>query len=211
MTMNTYVDQILESPTHVFDEIIEKVIGRNFYNSKIELKRQLSDVDVVLFEAIKSILKDLREEEGMVSRFFYNLFSVELRENKRRAQLIFLGSQLKTQHAQVKSELFRLHRLIERLDLTIRDLKRLDEGFRGKNIYFQSEIAIHKSNYFIHEIEANVLKLKECQISLESKHNSLGDIEKMYNTLLKKIPRYHELQEESHRLLLSPTRKLIKV
>lgn len=205
MTMNRYVDQILESPTHVFDGIIEKVIGRNFYNSKIELKRQVSDVDVVLFEAIKSILKDLRAEEGMVSRFFYNIFGIELHKNKRRAQLIFLGSQLKTQHAQVKSELFRLHRLIERLGLTIIDLRRLEEGFRGKNIYFQSEIAINKSKYFIHEIEANVLKLKACQISLESKHNNLGDIEKMYNTLLKKIPRYHELQEERH-LLLLPSR-----
>ncbi|MBU1957491.1 hypothetical protein KJ680_03705 [bacterium] len=202
MTMNTYVDQILDSPAHVFDGIIEQLIGRNFYNSKIELKRHVSDVDAILFEAIKSILKDLREEEGIVSRFFYNVFGVELRKNKRRAQLIFLGSELKTQHSKVKSELFRIHRLIERLRLTIIDLKRLEEGFRAKNIYFQSEIAINKSKYFIREIEANIFKLKECQISLESKHNSLGDIEKIYNSLFKKIPRYHELQEESHLRLL---------
>lgn len=205
MTMNSYVDQILESPTHVFDGIIEKVIGRNIHNSKIELKRHSMDVDVVLFEAIKSILKDLREEEGIVSRFLYNVFGIELRKNKRRTQLIFLGSELKTQHSKVKSELFRIHRLIERLGLTIIDLKRLEEGFRAKNVYFQSEKAINKSRFFLREIEANIIKLKEYQLSLESKHNSLGDIEKIYHTLFKKIPRYHELQEESH-LFLLPSR-----
>lgn len=204
MIMNSYVDQILDSPAYIFDGILEKVIGRNLYNSKIELKRQFSEVDVVLFKAIKSILKDLREEEGIISRFFYNVLGIELRKNKRRAQLIFLGSQLKTQHTQVKSELFRLYRLIERLELTIIDLQKLEEGFRRKNVYFESQIAMNKSTFFIHEIEANILKLRECQISLKSKHNRLGDIEKIYNTLVKKIPRYHELQEERNMLLLSP-------
>lgn len=202
MTINTYVDQILDSPTHVFDEIIEKVIGRNIYNSKIELKRHSMDVDIVLFDAIKSILKDLRKEEGIVSRFLYNVFGIEFRENKRRAQLIFLGSELKRQHSKVKSELFRIRRLIERLGLVIIDLKCLEDGFRGKNVYFQSEITMNKSRFFLREIEANIKKLKEYQISLESKHNSLGDIERVYATLFKKIPRYHELQEERHLLLL---------
>lgn len=207
MTINAYVNQILDSPAHIFDEIIEKLIGRNVQNSKIELMRHTTDVDVVLFQAIKSVLKDLRAEEGMVSRFVYNLFGVELRKNKRREQLIFLGSQLKTQHAQVKLELFRLHRLSERLGLIIIDLKRLDEGFRGKHIYFQNEITLNKSKFFLREIEMQILQLREYQLSLDSKHNNLGDIDKVYSALLKKIPRYHELQEERHLLLLPPIKK----
>lgn len=207
MTINSYVDQILDSPAHVFDKIIDKLIGRNLQHAKIELKRHLPEVDIVLFEAIKSILKDLHDEEGMISRFFYNVFGIELRKNKRREQLIFLGSQLKTQHSKVKSELSVAHRLIERLALTVIDLERLQEGFHGKNIYFQNQVSINKSKFFLNEIEANILQLKECQLLLESKYNNLGDIEKIYDTLLKKIPRYHELQLESHLLLPSPVKK----
>lgn len=207
MTVNSYIDQILGSPAHVFDKIIEKLIGRNIYNAKIELKRHIPDVDVVLFEAIKSILNDLKEEEGMVSRFLYKVFGLELRKNKRREQLIFLGSQLKTQHAKVKSELFRTHRLIERLGLTIIDLERLEDGFHGKTIYFQNQITINKSKFFIGEIQSNIVKLKEYQLFLESKHNNLGDIDKVYGALLKKIPRYHELQLESHLLLPSDKKR----
>lgn len=199
--MNRYVDQILDSPAHIFDQIIEKVMGRNLHNSKIELKRHTQDVDIVLFNAIKLILKDLKNEEGVISRFFYNTFGIEFRKNKRREQLILLGSQLKTQHTKVKSELFRIYRLNERLGLTVVDLRRLEDGFRGKNVYFQSEAVINKTRFFLGEIESNIAQLTEYQLSLSSKYSRLEGVEKAYNRLLKKIPRYHELQEETHLLL----------
>jgi len=207
MAIDTYIDDILKSPTYVFDEIIEKLIAKNIHNAKIELKRHSSDVDTVLFEAIKSILKDLKEEEGFISRFLYRKFGVELRKNKRRAQLIFLGSQLKTQHSKIKSELFRLYRQTERISLSIIDLKRLSDGFKGKNSYFQNERTINKSKFFVKEIESTIMNLKKYQLSLESKHNRLGDTEKVYDILLKKIPRYHELQEENYLLLEAPSKK----
>ncbi len=207
MAVDTYIDDILKSPTYVFDEIIEKLIAKNIHNAKIELKRHSSDVDVILFEAIKSILKDLKEEEGFISRFLYRRFGVELRKNKRREQLIFLGSQLKTQHSKVKSELFRLYRQTERISLSIVDLKRLSDGFKGKNIYFQNEKTINKSKFFMKEIEVSIWNLKKYQLSLESKYNNLGDTEKVYDSLLKKIPRYHELQEENYLLLVAPSKK----
>ena len=204
MAINGYVNQILDSPMYVFDDIIETLIGKNIQHAKIELVRHTTDVDNVLFEAIKSILRDLRAEEGVVSRFFYNVFGIELIKNKRREQLVLLGTQLKTQHSKVKSELFRIYRQTERLSLSILDLKRLEESFRGKNIYFQNEKALNKTNFCILEIEAKITSLKEYQISLESKHNSVSDIEKIYAMLCKKIPRYHELQEESYQNLLAP-------
>lgn len=202
MALDTYVDQILDSPVYIFDEIIEKLIGKNIDNAKIELKRYSSDVDDVLFEAIKSILKDLKREEGWLSRFVYNKFGVELRKNKRREQLILLGTQLKTQHSKVKLELFRIYRNSERLGLSIVDLKRLEEGFRGKNIYFQNEKTLNKSKFFMKEIEVFIGDLKKYQISLDSKHSNLLDTEKLYTSLFLKIPRYRELQEESHVALL---------
>jgi hypothetical protein len=206
MAIDGYVKQILDSPAYVFDDILRKLIGKNIQNAKIELLRHTTDVDDILFEAIKSILEDLRAEESLVSRIFYNIFGIELRKNKRREQLIILGSQLKTQHSKVKSELFRIYRQTERLSLSIADLKRLESSFRGKNIYFQSEQVLNKTNFFISEIETQIRVLKEYQYSLESKHNSVIDIEKVYNNLFKKIPRYHELQEECYLHLLPPVR-----
>jgi len=206
MAIDGYVKQILDSPAYVFDDIIRKLIGKNIENVKVELLRHTSDVDDVLFEAIKSILKDLRDEEGVLSRFFYNVFGIELRKNKRREQLIVLGSQLKSQHSKVKSELFRIYRQTERLSLSIIDLKRLESSFQGKNIYFQSEQILNKTNFFLTEIEAQLTVLEEYQCSLELKHNNVSDIEKVYNNLFKKIPRYHELQEEGYLYLLGPVR-----
>jgi hypothetical protein len=206
MAIDDYVTQILNSPAYVFDEIVAKLIGKNIENAKIELLRHTVDVDSILFEAIKSIIEDLRVEEGMIDRFFYNIFGIELRRNKRREQLIVLGSQLKTQHSKVKSELFRIYRQTERLSLTILDLKRLKESFYGKNIYFQNEKIVNKSKFFISEIEEKITLLKEYECSLELKRNDVNDVERVYNTLLKKIPRYNKLQEERYLHLLSSTR-----
>jgi len=209
MAIDSYVNQILDSPTYVFDDIIEKLIGKNIKNAKIEMLRYSTDVDNTLFEAIKSILNDLRNEEGFFSRLLYNQFGIELHKNKRRTQLILLGSQLKTQHIKVKSELFRIYRHTERISLSIADLKRLEESFRGKNIYFQNEQTVNKSNFFMAEINEKIDLLRGYQTSLESKHNCVSDIEKVYNLLFKKIPRYHELQEEKSLPRLSQKSKKI--
>jgi len=203
MDIDEYVNQILDSPVYVFDDIISKLIGRNIQNAKTELVRNITDIDNTLFEAIKSVLKDLRVEEGVVSRFFYNVFGIELRKNKRREQLIILGSQLKTQHSKVKSELFRIYRQKERLSLSIIDLKRLESSFQRKEIYSESKQILNKSKFFLSEIEAQINVLKEYKDFLELKHNSVTDIEKVYNNLFKKIPRYHELQEEFNFQLLA--------
>ena len=207
MSVENYINDILDSPTYVFDQIVDKIIGNNIKHAKIELKRYSTDVDITLFEAIKSVLKDLEEEEGVISRFFYNKFGIEFKKNKRREQLIYLGNQLKTQHFKVKSELFRLYRQRERISLSIVDLKRISDSFKGKKFYFRDKKMLNKSKFYIKEIALKIESLKECEISLESKHNNLGDTEKMYDTLLKKIPRYHELQEESNSLLLAPKEK----
>jgi len=207
MAVENYINDILDSPTYVFDQIVDKIIGNNVKHAKVELKRHSTDVDVILFEAIKSILSDLREEEGIISRFLYSKFGIELRKNKRREQLIYLGSQLKTQHSKVKSELFRLYRQKERISLSIVDLKRLSDGFKGKKFYFKDKKTLNKSKFFMNEIATKIESLKKCEVFLDSKHNNLGDTEKMYDSMLKKIPRYHELQEENHLLLSAPAKK----
>ena len=207
MAINNYVEQILSRPVYVFDEIIEKLIGRNVHLAKIELTRHSMEVDNVLFESIKSVLQDLKEEEGVISRFLYSTFGFELRKNKRREQLIYLGSELKTQHSKIRTKLYGLNRQKERLDFSIVDLKRLQDGFSETNIFFKNDKAKNKSKFFFKEIENNINQLSEYQLSLLMKYNNLMDIEKVYSVLFKKIPRYNELIEESHLLLLAPRKK----
>ena len=207
MAIANYVEQILNSPVYIFDEIIEKLIGRNIHFAKTELSRYKIIVDDTLLESIKLVLKDLREEEGVLSRFLYATFGVELRKNKRREQLIYLGSELKTQHIRIQKRLYTLNRQKERLEYSIVDLGRLQKSFSQKNSSIENSQIKNKSKFYINEIDDHIKKLEEYQLSLLMKYNDLTDIEKIYYRLFKRIPRYHELQEETHLLLLSPVKK----
>lgn len=203
MAIGDYVEQILGSPVYVFDGIVEKLIGKNLHYAKIELSRHPVEMDPVLVESIKSILKDLDEEEGVISSFLYKRFGFQFRVNKRREQLIYLGSELKTQHHKVKNRLYRLHRQKERIGYSIVDLGRLMEGFKGKDMYFESDTMKNKCKFYVDEIERQVKELQEIQLILMMKHDDLCEIEKIYHKLFKRIPRYQDLQEETHLLLAS--------
>jgi hypothetical protein len=78
MAISDYVEQILGSPVYIFDGILEKLIGRNVHYAKIELSRHSIEIDAVLLESIKSILKDLDKEEGFFSSFLYKHFAFQL-------------------------------------------------------------------------------------------------------------------------------------
>ena len=207
MAIENYVGQILNSPVYVFDGIIDKLIGKNIHAAKIELTRYRIEIDAILIDSIKSILSDIREEEGVVSRFLYVTFGFEFRKNKRRKQLLYLGSELKTQHSKIKRKLHALHRQKERLTYSITDLGRLKEGFSEKNLFFESDKVKNKSKFYMNEIEGQIKQLQECQFSLLMKYNDLYDLEKVYQRLYKRIPRYQELREETHLLLASSSKK----
>lgn len=206
MAISDYVDQILSSPVYVFDSILEKLIGKNVHYAKIELSRHSIEIDAVLLESIKSILKDLKAEEGFFSRFLYQKFGIEIRENKRREQLIYLGSELKTQHDKIKNRLYKLHRQKERLSYSIVDLGRLSEGFKSKDMFFEGDTMKNKSKFYVDEIQRNIKDLQEIQLTLHMKHDDLSEVEKIYHKLFKSIPRHEDLHEETH-LLLSSSKK----
>ena len=201
MAISDYVEQILSSPVYVFDGIIEKLIGKNMHFAKIELGRYPIDIDSVLIESIKSILEDLEEEEGVISRFLYNRFGFEVRKNKRREQLLYLGSELKTQHVKIKNRLYGLYRQKERLSYSIVDLGRLTEGFNTKEMFFESDSMKNKSKFYVGEIERKIEELQSTQLSLLMKHDDLSEIEGIYSKLFQRIPRHQDLHEETHLLL----------
>ena len=207
MAVESYIDDILYSPVHVFDEIVAKIIDKNISFAEIELKRCPLEVDSILFESIKSILKDLKAEEGVFSRFLYATFGVEIRKNKRREQLIYLGSELKTQHVKIQANLHSIQRQKENLAHSINELERLKDAFLTKNMFFENDKVKNKSKFFMTEIESKMSSLEEYHLSLLMKYNDLVEVEKLYQQLFIEIPRYHELREETHLLLLSPVRQ----
>lgn len=200
MAIGNYVEQILSSPVYVFDGIIEKLIGKNLHFAKIELRRYSFKMDAVLLESIKSILKDLEQEEGVISRFLYANFGFEVRKNKRREQLLYLGSELKTQHKKIKSRLYGIFRQKERLAYSIVDLRRLNEGFRAKDMFFESDSVKNKNKFYIDELARKIEELQSIQLSLLMKYDDLCEIEKIYHKLFKSIPRNENLHEETYLL-----------
>jgi len=204
MAISDYVEQILSSPVYIFDGIVDKLVGKNLHFAKIELRRHSFEMDATLIESIKSILKDLDKEEGMVSRFLYASFGFEMRKNKRREQLLYLGSELKVQHKRIMSKLYGIHRQKERLSYSIVDLKRLSEGFHSKNMFFENDNVKNKNKFYIDEIERKVEELQKIQLSLLMKHDDHSEIEKIYHKLFKSIPRHENLHEETYLLLAQP-------
>ncbi|NEW60823.1 hypothetical protein GSY74_05965, partial [Sulfurovum sp. bin170] len=77
MAIESYVEDILKSPEVTFRKIVSRIIQKSDKDAKIELVRQYTEVDETLFEAIKSILKDLELEEGRISQFLYRYFNIE--------------------------------------------------------------------------------------------------------------------------------------
>jgi hypothetical protein len=202
MATKFYIDKILSSPIQVFNEIIEELTAKNFYNSKIELVRQPFRVDVDLFESIKGILQMLHEEEGFFSRFIYKQFGIQMSENKRREELIVLGSQLKQHCHKLKEELLRVQVNIDALILSIERLEELEEGIFNKNFYILNKELSKKSDFYIAEIQKNIKELKYYKTFLESKFNDLNDTQKVHLRLFKKIPRYYELSGAHQHLQL---------
>jgi hypothetical protein len=207
MSTNNYVDNILHSPVYFFDDIIEKLVARNFYAAKIEAKRQQIKIDTTLLSSINLVLSDLKKEEGVISRFLYAQFGFEFHKNKRREQLFYLGSELKTHCLKVSSRRYVLKRQTERLSYTIVDLERLLNQFSSKNMFFENDKIKNKSKFYIHEIEEKIGELDILRLSLLLQHNELTEIESQYMQLFKKIPRYRKIKEETYLLLVTSSKK----
>nr|MCH9741440.1 hypothetical protein [Campylobacterota bacterium] len=167
MAVESYVDDILESSEAVFRRIMSTIIAKSDQNAKIELVRQYTIVDTVLFEAIKSILNDLKVEEGMISRFLYKYFNIEIFKNKKREQLIILGSQLKIQYSNLQEEKQRVMIHIESIMLSISNLERLKIAFENRRELLSQHSQLNKSNALIKKINAKIEELSGYHISLE--------------------------------------------
>jgi len=207
MAIESYVEEILNGPETTFRQIMSKIIQKSDKSAQIELIRQYIEVDEILFSAIKSILNDLKLEEGIFSQFVYKYFNIELVKNKKRKQLIILGTQLKTQYCRLTKEQNRVDTLISNLTLSLNNLKRLKDAFENKKGFLKRDKEINKSDAFIRKLLNIIDELSEYRNSLRQKSLKLSDTERLYLNLYKQIPRYYELQEESIVTMLMPPKK----
>ncbi len=194
--MRINIENILNSPEHLFKEILIKLTQQNIENAKKELSIKNREIDTVLFDAIKLVLSDLRNEESYISRLLYRLFKIEFTRNIRREQLIILGSQLKSQDIELKKDIYRIKLYIHNISLTLKNLKRLDKAFREKNTSIFEQDMLNKSRYYLDRINHKYRELDKYKDRLEDKLNIVEAVEKKYRTLLKRIPRYYELNEQ---------------
>ena len=196
MSMRINIENILQSPQEVFSEIIQKLTALNIANAQRELRLENTQIDEVLLDAIDMVLRDLNNEEGYISRLLYSIFGFELKRNKRRDQLIILGSQLKAQCANLKKDIFRIKNIIENIDSSIKNLNRLKEAFKSKQMFLYDQNMVEKSNLYIGVLVEKESELKEYKELLKEKSDMLSMKRGIYKKSLKKIPRYHELSEE---------------
>jgi hypothetical protein len=202
MGISFYIGDMLNGSEATFRRVVSTIIGKSIKRVKIELVRQHIEVDMVLFEAIKSILKDLRAEEGFVGIFLYKYFNINILKNKKREQLLILGGQFKTQYNRLKTEIGRVDVYIKNMVSIIENLVELKKGFNNKNRFLVNGKDLDRSNFFIKRINREINELNRYKSLLEQKYRNLKDIEKIYSSLKQEIPRYNELKEESYLKLL---------
>jgi len=196
MAVESHIDDILQNSEPTFRRVLSTIISNSDKNAEIELARQYTEVDEVLFEAIKSILSDLRTEEGMMSWLLYKHFNLELFKNKRREQLLILGSQLQIQYDRLKVELDRVNIYTQNLLSSLENLNRLKDAFVSKNRFLKSCRDINKSNSLIEKISQKIKELENYKLSLDQKNYSLMDTERAYYQLYRQIPGYSKLQHK---------------
>jgi len=203
MGISFYVGEILNGSEATFRRVLSTIIGKSIKNSKIELVRQYTKVDEVLFEAIKLILDDLKVEEGFFSKILYRYFNINIFKNKKREQLLILGGQFKTQHRSLKSEIYRVDIHIKDILSIIETLTKLKNSFNNKNRFLVSSLDLNRSNFFIKKINIKIDELNRYKSQLEQKYTTLMEIEKMYSSLYREIPRFNDLKEDSYLKLLN--------
>ena len=196
MSMRINIENILNSPEHLFKEILIKLTQKNIDDAKKELSIKNRGIDTILFDAIKLVLSDLKNEESYISRLLYRLFKIEFTRNIRREQLIILGSQLKSQHTKLKKDIYRINVYLYNIKITLKNLKRLNNAFSEKNTSIFEQEMLNKSRYYLDRINHKYRELDRYKDRLEDKLNRVEAVEKKYRTLLKRIPRYYELNEE---------------
>jgi len=193
MSIHVNIENILRSEDEIFKNILFEITSKSAKNAKSEIKLKCRERDNTLFDAISLILKDLKNEEGYISRLLYRLFGFEFKENIRRKQLLILGGELKSQYINIQKDVYRVRVYRDNLSSTIKILQKLRKAFKDKFIFLVENSLAQKAKYYIERVEAKIRELDSYNIRLRDKLVVCERLEVEYKNLLKKIPRYYEL------------------
>jgi len=200
--MNMYIDKILNSNTDVFYEIIEKMELKNLSDVCQELSNTYN-LDKVLIDAIEFTLKKLRKEESFVSRILYNSFGVGKEKNKRREQLILLGSQLKSEISQLERDIHRIQFFSDNVYGYLQNLSLLSEAIGKKKPLLQTESLENRCQEYLKELYKKMDETNGYHEALTMKGIYLESCLYKYKELFKQIPRYQTIKEERWNYLLA--------
>jgi len=196
MSMHIKIDKILNSTNDVFYEIVEKIELNHISDAKKELEKQ-QHLNTELIDAIEFSLSRLKSEENLLSQILYNSFGIGKTKNKRREQLIVLGSQLKGQITQFERDQKRVNFHYDNVVATLKNLTKLSKGFGRKMNFLVNEKLQKRAQSYLKELYLKMDVANRCQKELSLKSIYLESCLFKYKEVLKKIPRHHEIKEES--------------
>jgi len=195
MSMHIKIDKILNSTNDVFYEIVEKIELNHISDAKKELEKQ-QHLNTELIDAIEFSLSRLKSEENLLSQILYNSFGIGKTKNRRREQLIVLGSQLKGQITQFERDQKRVNFHYENVVATLKNLTKLSQGFGRKMNFLVNEKLQKRAQTYLKELYLKMDIANTCQKELSLKSIYLESCLFKYKEVLKKIPRHHEIKEE---------------
>ncbi len=201
MSISINIGNILNSPNDTFHEILDKLQKENIERAKKELTLK-NEFDTTLIDAILLTVEMLHEEEGFISRVLYSSFGIGKNRNKRREQLIILGSQLKSQLSDREKSIRRSRHRKESLYSTQKNLARLHKAFKNKIPFLNSYTLQNRAINYMRELNRNIEAVITYQDELEVRINYLSNTMQEYRRVLRQIPRYYELREEVYTQLI---------
>ena len=203
MSISINIGNILNNSSDTFHEILDKLQKDNIERSKKELALK-NEFDTTLIDAILLTVEVLHEEEGFVSRVLYSSFGIGKNKNKRREQLIILGSQLKSQLSDKEKSIRRSRYRKENLYSSQKNLTRFHKAFKDKIPFLNSYALQNRAINHMREVNRNIETIIIYQDELEIRINHLSNTLQEYRRVLRQIPRYHELREEVYIQLIEP-------
>ncbi len=195
MSSKINIDRILNSNKEVFDEILSKLENSIIINSKKELNNNY-DFKQELYEATAFTIRELNEEEGIISKFLYRSFGMGREKNPRREQLIVLGGQLKLELNNIKREKYKINFHLKNIFMLLDNLEQFIDMFREKERFLKKSRIRKRRDEYLKEIYRKIDEVEECKKELNIKNIYLESCYSKYNKLLQQIPRYQEISED---------------
>jgi len=197
MSLSMNIDKLLNTNEKVFEIVLKKLFLENLKNAKNELDQKYK-FNHKLYDAIEFTLLKLKNEESIISRFLYKSFGVGKKKNRRRKHLILLGTQLKTEIDNIEKNIKRVENYQKYSMSSATDMTNLGNVF-GKKVHIMTdEYSADKCNRYLKKIYTITDIINKSIKELDLKSIYLESSADKYRSLLKQIPRYHELNDNKY-------------